>query len=148
MKLVGLLLLGILVISFAVLLFTYDSYVNWGTSAKPDFFFGVSYGQNTTAQAKGLIDKVKGYTNFFLINSWDITINETALNEVADYAVASNMYFMVYFDFISNTTYPWHQTWLDTAKQHWGDKFLGVYLYDEPGGKQVELGQWNNGPYV
>ena len=58
MKLVGLLLLGILVISFAVLLFTYDSYVNWGTSAKPDFFFGVSYGQNTTAQAKGLIDKV------------------------------------------------------------------------------------------
>jgi hypothetical protein len=148
MKLIGLPLLVILVISFVGLLFTYVSYVEWGTSAKPDFFVGVSFGQNTTEQAKGLIDKVKGYTNFFLINSWDIAINETALNEVADYAVESNMYFMVYFDFISNQTYLWHQTWLDTAKQRWGDKFLGIYLYDEPGGKQVELGQWNNGPYV
>jgi hypothetical protein len=148
MKLIGLPLLAILVISFAVLLFTYDSYVDLGTSAKPDFLVGVSFGKNTTDQAKVLIDKVKGFTNFFLINSWDIAINETALNEVANYVVDSNMYFMVYFDFISNSTYPWHQTWLDTAKQQWGDKFLGVYLYDEPGGKQVELGQWNNGPYV
>jgi hypothetical protein len=148
MKLTGLPLLFILVISFAVLLFTCDSYIDWGTSANPDFFFGVSFGQHTTEQAKVLINKVKGYTNFFLINSWDIAINETALNEVADYAVESNMYFMVYFDFISNQTYLWHQTWLDTAKQRWGDKFLGVYIYDEPGGKQVELGQWNNGPYV
>ncbi len=148
MKLIGLPLLVILTISLVGLPFTYISYASWGSSSKPDFFFGVSYGQNTTEQAKMLIDHVKGYTNFFLIDSWDIAINETALNEIADYAVKSNMYFMVYFDFISNQTYLWHQTWLDTANQRWGDKFLGVYLYDEPGGAQVETGQWNSGSYV
>jgi hypothetical protein len=28
-----------------------------------------------------------------------------------------------------------------TAKQTWGDKFMGVYLRDEPGGKQIDLEQ-------
>ncbi|MBM4401290.1 MAG: hypothetical protein FJ045_05000, partial [Crenarchaeota archaeon] len=34
------------------------------------FFFGVTFGGNTTSQAKLLIDKVKDYTNLFIINSW------------------------------------------------------------------------------
>jgi hypothetical protein len=148
MKLIGLPLLVILVIALVGVPSTYVSYMAWGSGAKPDFYFGVSYGQNSTEGAKLLIDKVKGYTNYFLINSWDITINESALNEVADYAAKANLHFMVYFDFISNSSYPWHQTWLDMAKQRWGDKFLGVYLYDEPGGEQIETGQWNQGNYV
>ena len=123
-------------------------FIIWIQSQKSDFYFGVSFGQSTTSEAKMLIDKVRGYTNFFLINSWDIAINETALNEIADYAVDANLHFMVFFSFISNSTYEWHQTWLDGARQRWGDKFLGVYLYDEPGGHQIERGQWNNGSYL
>lgn len=120
----------------------------WAQDGEPDVYFGVSYGQNTVWEAKQLIDKVRSYTNFFLINNWDITTNETALNEIADYAKASDLHFMVFFSFISNQTYAWHQTWLDLAKQRWGDKFLGAYLYDEPGGNQIELGQWNRGGTV
>jgi hypothetical protein len=52
------------------------------------------------------------------------------------------MHFMVFFDFISRVGYPWHQTWLDTAEERFGDKFLGVHLFDEPGGKQIDLGYW------
>ncbi len=143
MKLLHLLLVAVLVVVAVGVPF-----IIWPQSQKPRFYFGVSYGQNTPTEAKQLIDEVRGYTNFFLINSWDITTNETALNEIADYAVKANLNFMVFFSFISNSTYSWHQTWLDTAKQRWGDKFLGVYLYDEPGGHQVEIGQWNSGATV
>jgi hypothetical protein len=29
--------------------------------------------------------------------------------------------------------------WIQHAKASWGDKFLGLYIYDEPGGKQLDL---------
>ena len=60
-------------------------------------FFGVSFGGKTFDEAKLLIDRVKNYTNFFLVNSWDITINETALNQVCNYAVDANLSFIVFF---------------------------------------------------
>jgi len=85
-----------------------------------------------------MIDKVKNYTNFFLINSWEIATNETALNEVCDYAAEADLKFIVFFDLISRKAYPWHQTWLETAKEQWGDKFLGIHLRDELGGKQID----------
>src|SRR3972149_4346269 len=124
MKLVGLPLIVFLIISAVGLPFTYVSYTVCAGSSKQDFFFGVSFGQNTTAQAKLLIDKVKDYTNFFLINSWDISTNQTALNEICNYAAAANLKFIVFFDFISTQYYAWHQPWLEMAKQRWGDKFL------------------------
>ena len=110
---------------------------------KSPMFFGVSFGGNTANEAKLLIDKVKGYSNFFLVNSWDLSTNETALNEVCDYAAKADLNFIVFFSFVSRVAYPWHQTWLDTAKEKWGDNFLGVYLFDEPGGKQIDTGGWN-----
>ena len=142
MNLSALLLLSILIISVSLPII-YIYYRTRDATAKAEFFFGVSYGQNTVAEAKLLIDKVKSYTNMFLINSWDITTNETALNEVCDYAAKADLNFMVFFSFVSRVIYPWHQTWLDTAKERWGDKFLGVYLFDEPGGNQIDTGGWN-----
>jgi hypothetical protein len=115
-----------------------------------EFFFGVSFGGNTTSEAKLLIDKVKGYTNLFVIDSWGISTNETALNEICEYAINAKMNIMVFFDFIGIANYPyaWHLTWLDTARERWGDRFLGVYLYDEPGGRQIDEGQWDRGEEV
>lgn len=137
MKFQGLLLTAIIIL--ASLAFIYAQNIISEESAKEDaFFFGVSYGQETVQEAKSLIDEVKNYTNFFLINSYDLTTNETVLNEVCDYAAQSNLKFIVFFDFISRIAYPWHQTWLDNAKERWGDKFLGVHLRDEPGGKQID----------
>ena len=138
------LIIILLTATFSVIV--YNHYSIEPEVSEEDFFFGVSFGGNTSSQAKLLIDRVKGYTNFFLINSWDVTINETALNEVCDYAAEADLDFMVFFDFISHTGYPWHLTgWLDTAKERWENHFLGVYLYDEPGGRQIALGQWDEG---
>ncbi|MCL1969910.1 MAG: hypothetical protein FWF66_00320 [Candidatus Bathyarchaeota archaeon] len=103
-----------------------------------EFYFGVSFDGESAEEAFPLIDRVKGYTNLFVINAWGIASNKTALDMVCDYAADSGLYFIVFFAFISRTVYPWHQQWLDEASQRWGDKFLGVYLNDEYGGKQVE----------
>jgi hypothetical protein len=112
-----------------------------------NFYFGVSLSSNRTDEAIALIDKVKDYTNFLLINSWEISINETALDEVCSYAFKNDLSFIVFFDFISldfiagtEHGYPWHHQWVYSAKDRWGDKFLGIYIYEEPGGKQLDTG--------
>ena len=126
------------------------------------FYFGVTFGSNSVTEAKQLIDKVSSYTNLFVVDSWDISgaPNSTALDEICNYAVGANMYFMVYFYMIYyNATIKignvynastwdaygvnlWHISWLSSARERWGNKFLGVYLYDEPGGKQIDKGYW------
>jgi len=111
------------------------------------FFFGVTYGSKTVNEAKLLIDKVNGYTNLFVVASWDISTNETALTEICQYAVDANMSVIVYYDYVFFDVNPWRwlRTWFTTAKEKWGDQFLGIYLYDEPGGHQIDSGQWHNG---
>jgi hypothetical protein len=115
-------------------------YYSQEASSKDEFFFGVSFGQQTVEEAKAMIDKVKNYTNLFLINNWDIVAQETneTLDEVCDYAAEAGLKFIVFFDLISRVAYPWHRDWLDGAKTRWGDSFLGVHLRDELGGKQID----------
>jgi hypothetical protein len=117
-------------------------------TTEPPVFFGVSFGGKTASEAKLLIDKVKGYTNFFVVNSWDLSSNETALDEVCNYTAEAGLKFIVFFDYISLTPgmplTPWHGKWVSTAKDKWPEKFLGIYLYDEPGGRQIDTGIFDN----
>jgi len=92
-----------------------------------DFYVGVSFCGNTTAQAELLIDKVKDYTNLFVVQSGPVSVNETALNEIVNYAVCRGLDVIVYFGYF-NPNYSWQVPWLDYAKQHWGSQFLGRLL--------------------
>lgn len=138
MKYKGLLLVVILLVSSLTFLCTQET-SREATVEADEFYFGVSFGGQTVQQAKDLVDKIKNITNLFVINSYDLSTNETALNEVCNYTAQAGLNFIVYFEFISRIAYPWHQTWLDTAKDRWGDRFLGIYLRDELGGKQIDL---------
>ena len=133
---------------FAVSLPVYVQYSNESESSVQDFYFGVTFGGNTTSEAKLLIDKVKGYMNLFIVASWDISQNESALDDICQYAVDSGMSVIVYFDYVFFDVEPWLwlQSWFETAQVRWGAKFLGVYLYDEPGGNQIDSNQWRSGP--
>jgi len=133
----GLLLIAIILLASLAFILS-QQLTREGKNAEDIFYFGISYGQPSVEDAKILIDKVKNYTNFFLVASFELTTNQTALTQVCDYAAEANLKFMIYFDFISWIAYPWHQAWLDIASVRWGDKFLGVYLSDEPGGKQID----------
>jgi len=150
MKVPWLLFLIVLLVFAAALPIGYVHYQTEIEAYGENFFFGVTYGSNTTSEAKLLIDKAKGYTNLFVVDSWDISTNETALNEICQCAVDAKMSVIVYFDYVFYDVEPWLwlRTWLGTAKERWGDQFLGIYLYDEPGGRQIDMGQWHNGTYA
>jgi len=100
-------------------------------------YIGVSFGGNNTQQAFQLIDKVQNYTNLFILQSGPISKNQTATTQICDYAVDKGLNIIVFFGWF-DTDYPWQIPWLETVKQQYGDKFLGVYYYDEPGGIQVD----------
>jgi hypothetical protein len=132
------LLAGIAIIVFIVIApFAYFSVANPPAQAKADpFYFGVTYGLESTDGAKQLIDKVQNYTNLFVLDSFPISQNQTALNEVCSYAANHNLHFIVYF--FSLYSFQWQQDWVVLANQTWPGNFLGVYLRDEPGGRQIE----------
>jgi hypothetical protein len=109
------------------------------TSSTPSdsVYLGVSFCGNTTQEAKLLIDKVKGYTNLFVLQSGPISLNMTLTTEICDYAASQGLNIIVYFGWF-NPDYPWQYYWVQNAPQRYGDKFLGVYYYDEPGGIQLD----------
>ena len=147
----------------ATLTSTFTAELGAKAASNEKVYFGVTYGGETVAGAKLLIDKVSSYANLFIIASWTIAgafNDSTPLTDICDYAVQHNLSVIVYFSFIYyNYTrtvgnlynssvwdlygvFPWHVGWLNQANERWGDMFLGAYLYDEPGGKQIDTGYW------
>jgi hypothetical protein len=109
-----------------------------------EFYVGVecAYG-NQSSEVKALVDKVKDYTNLFVIGSVDVTFNRTALDESCDYIVASGLSFIVLFTSITSYNYSsnyYTANWMADAQLKYGDKFLGIYKVDEPGGNQLDNG--------
>jgi hypothetical protein len=94
-------------------------------------YFGISFCGDTAAEAKLLIDKTKDYTNLFVLQSGPISKNETAINEICDYAVASDLDFIVFFGWF-DPEQPWQIPWLSFAKDRWGDSFLGFTFLMNP----------------
>jgi len=115
----------------------FQPYNQWarGDGKTSEFYTGVAFCGRTAVEAKSLIDRVKDFTNIFVVQSLPISYDETALNEICDYAVASDLSIIVYFRYFDEY---WQINWLDSAEARWGEKFLGVYLYDEPGGLQLD----------
>ena len=74
-KAFGLLLAAVALVSSIALPIGYLQIVTQKGPPK-DFFFGVTFGGNTTAEAERLIERVKDYTNLFVVDSWDIATNE------------------------------------------------------------------------
>jgi hypothetical protein len=115
----------------------FQPYSLWAKSGgKTDgFYIGVSFCGHTVEEAKCLVDRVKNFTNVFVVQSLPISYDEATLNEICDYAVASGLSIIVYFSLFDEY---WQINWLNSAEARWGGKFLGVYLYDEPGGLQLD----------
>ncbi len=125
--------------------------LNWyGSNQTPqrEFYVGVEYAYgNQIGEIKALVDKVKDYTNLFVLGSVELSFNRTALTEACDYIVAANLNLIVFFT--SSTDYDYSIpgefnytvfTWMHDAQTRYGSQFLGIYRYDEPGGNQIDNG--------
>jgi len=142
-------LLGVILIF--VLLLSIITAVDLLNSARStsDFFVGVEFAySDNVSDLKALVDKVKGYTNLFVIGALPISFNQTGLDEACDYIVDAGLHLIVLFT--DGTKYNFTIVkdgelcnytifdWMEDAKQKYGENFLGIYRYDEPGGNQLD----------
>jgi hypothetical protein len=105
----------------------------------PKVFVGFDIAYDDLGVAKGLVDRVNSYVNLIVVGNTGITWNGTEANEMCQFIYDKGLYF-IYF------TGPTHVmknqgNWVDNAKAKWGSKFIGLYIIDEWGGKQLDRDQ-------
>jgi hypothetical protein len=134
----------IIVVPLFLAVFTFDN-----QSSEPEFFVGVEYAiDNKNVEAcKALVDRTKNFTNLFVVDSYHITRDLIALNEICDYVYDAGLYFLVFFVSpigeglqLQYNFFP--HLWITDAKEKYGEKFLGIYAMDEPGGNQLDRGSF------
>ena len=120
--------------------FSFGTYVD---NFPEDFHLGVAAGGNVT-DIKRLIDKMKDFTNLLVISNLEITKNKTSLDEVSDYAFNAGLDFFVFIIYpYPNANFSYNPLeWEVEAKGKYGNHFLGFYLWDEPGGNQLDRGNF------
>ncbi len=132
---VVLLILGFLVSSF---LFVFNGKKDYPRAT----YVGVT-ANGDVSQTKTLIDKAKDITNLVVINTPDIIKNKTTLLEVCDYARDAGLSFFVFMVHPTVWNFDYNPiTWVTEAKARYGTLFLGYYLWDEPGGNQLDRGNF------
>ena len=132
MALAAIIIVVVAVSTFAV---TENYFLSPTTSEKP-FYVGVTYCGNSVAEAEQLIDKVKSYTNLFVLDSGTIMNESVALNQICGHAVDSGLNVIVFFaNNVPTVNLP---AFVKDAKAQWGNHFLGIYYDDEPGGKMLD----------
>ncbi len=99
------------------------------------FYVGVTYCGNSVSDAKLLIDKVKNYTNLFVLQSGSLQTSNESIDAIGDYTVNSGLNFIAY---MGVSSFALANNWLSGYNGRWGTHFLGIYLDDEPGGKMLD----------
>jgi hypothetical protein len=103
-------------------------------------YVGVTYCGNNVTEAKLLIDKVKNYTNLFVIQSGSLQKNFSGLNEICNYAVTESLHVIVYF---GSVEYNRENITAFLSNEKLGSNLLGIYYDDEPGGKTLDSSNLN-----
>jgi hypothetical protein len=128
--------LSILIIALVLITSIIITENNFPKNTKPpQAYVGVAFCGNSVDQGKLLIDKVKSYTNLFVLQSGLLQRDLKSVNELGDYAISAGMYFLPYFGNYIQSSF---SSWLENAKLKWGTHLIGVYYGDEPGGKMLD----------
>ncbi len=93
-------------------------------------------GLRSIDEIKSFVDEVEEYVNLIIISELTLTSNTTELYAIFDYLHTRGLYFipfMTLFEYVEDPNF------FQVARERWGEHFLGVYTFDEPGGKQIDL---------
>jgi hypothetical protein len=128
------LILIVLVSAFAAISFN-NATSKHEMNNKP-FYVGVTYCGNSAMEAQELIDKVKNYTNLFVLQSGALMLNFTATEQICDYAIISGLNIILCYttNCLGNNL----DSFLNEAQSRWGSHYLGVYFNDEPAGRMLD----------
>ncbi len=109
------------------------------TAQTPEFYVGVemAYTNANVSDVRTMVDRVKDYTNVFVIGSVELTYNESALNESCDYIHDAGLKIVVLLTNFTSYSFD-TRVWTAKAQQKYGNDFLALYRYDEPGGDQLD----------
>lgn len=100
---------------------------------------GIDVAYDNVAEIKLLVDEVRPYTNTIVIGSTGITFDVAKLDDVCQYVYDRGFYFMIYAQPIGDLDkLAIQRQWVLDAKPRWGEHFLGLYSFDEPGGRQLD----------
>lgn len=127
----------ILCLLLAVSSLLISSLVNSPANESPDVFVGVDMAYDDMDEIKELVDEISSYTNTFVVGSSGITFNVTKLDEICNYVSDKGMYFMIYMH-PKPELFDVQRQWVANAGARWGKQFLGLYAFDEPGGRQLD----------
>jgi len=132
-----LLLLSSLLIVALIIANSFFTINNLRPSRRTDFYVGIDVAHDDVDKIKVLIDEVSHYTNLFIIGSTGITSNETKLSDLCQYIYDKGLSFILFMDDHDPPIQPSRQ-WIEDAKSEWGNSFLGLYVFDEVGGKNLD----------
>ena len=129
-----LLIIGLLVATVSIIQLTSEG------AATPEVFVGIDIGYGDEEVALKLIDQVADYVNLIILGSLNVTTDTETLTRICDYIYQRNLHFIVYVGFGESYTPPRgpDSQFFSMAANRWGDKFLGGYFFDEPGGKLMD----------
>jgi hypothetical protein len=134
------------VVSVALIVGVFAQSLPFRNEENKPVYVGVTFEGETVAEAKLLIDRVKDYTNLFVVGTTPVSKNETTTNEVCDYAISNGLNIIVNFGYYTRT--------LPLLKKHFNLALatllgcsseqntaigLGVYYDDEPGGTTLDF---------
>ncbi len=101
-------------------------------ASKKPFYVGITYCGSSVIEAQQQIDRVKNYTNLFVLQSGPLMLNFTATEQICDYAANSGLNIILcYTDHCLGDNL---NSFLNEAQSRWGSHYLGVYFNDEPAG--------------
>ncbi len=127
---IAIFLVALIIVSFFVALTVLRVPAKQTAGIAPPFV-GIETGWNSNfSDCKILIDKVKDYTNLFIVASSLILSDEALLNETCDYAYKAGMYLIVYYqnmtvsgDYPGVTNHYSPSAWFIAAKERYGEPF-------------------------
>jgi len=122
-------LLIVLMLAASVIIFTITN------SYTGEVFVGVMAGHRNADDLLAFVDEVEEYVNLIIVSDLSITTNSTKLYPIFDYLQNREIYFIPFMDHLKYIDDP---NFFQVAKERWGKYFLGVYAFDEPGGKQID----------
>lgn len=115
------------------------------TAAAPDFYFGVEVAYGDFNDLKAVVNEVKNYTNMVVLGLPQVSVNRTLLDQSCDFIAGQDLNFIVLFTNTSQYSGWQNYTpaqWAADAKAKYGEKFLAVYRWDEPGGDQIDSSRY------